>query len=231
MQCAGAHRGLGVHISFIRSLSMDTWSNKQLQLMSVGGNQELELFFEPYHVADLEIQKKYRTKAAYFYREMLKAASEGRVLETEKPNPEEGAIIIEEERKAMPVKEKAEIKSSGIKDTVEAAFKKTRGFGKNIKDKVNGMSMKGVENKAKNALSKIEDKVESWNVKANLKKVRDKTEGYYNALAESAKSALSKYKTHKFILDDKLEEGEDELLLDPQGKAKRQLKQASKHKK
>ena len=29
LQCAGAHRGLGVHISFVQSISMDDWSGKE----------------------------------------------------------------------------------------------------------------------------------------------------------------------------------------------------------
>ena len=38
LNCAGIHRGLGVHISFIRSLYMDVWSAKQLSLLQTGGN-------------------------------------------------------------------------------------------------------------------------------------------------------------------------------------------------
>lgn len=30
LDCAGKHRSLGVHVSFIRSLYMDTWSENQV---------------------------------------------------------------------------------------------------------------------------------------------------------------------------------------------------------
>jgi ADP-ribosylation factor GTPase-activating protein 1 len=30
LECAGKHRSLGVHISFIRSLYMDTWNENQV---------------------------------------------------------------------------------------------------------------------------------------------------------------------------------------------------------
>jgi ADP-ribosylation factor GTPase-activating protein 2/3 len=36
---------MGVAVSFVRSLSMDTWSEKQLKLMALGGNKKLREFF------------------------------------------------------------------------------------------------------------------------------------------------------------------------------------------
>lgn len=30
LDCAGRHRGLGVHVSFVRSITMDTWSTQQV---------------------------------------------------------------------------------------------------------------------------------------------------------------------------------------------------------
>ena len=30
LECSGIHRGLGVHISFVRSVGMDSWSAAQL---------------------------------------------------------------------------------------------------------------------------------------------------------------------------------------------------------
>lgn len=36
LECSGQHRGLGVHISFVRSVSMDSWSDKQIRMMQVG---------------------------------------------------------------------------------------------------------------------------------------------------------------------------------------------------
>jgi ADP-ribosylation factor GTPase-activating protein 1 len=38
LECSGLHRSLGVHISFVRSLTMDGWSEKQLGSMRAGGN-------------------------------------------------------------------------------------------------------------------------------------------------------------------------------------------------
>jgi len=42
--CSGVHRGLGVHISFVRSVTMDSWNEKQLKKMEVGGNSRFNEF-------------------------------------------------------------------------------------------------------------------------------------------------------------------------------------------
>lgn len=31
LDCAGKHRSLGVHVSFVRSITMDTWSDHQVR--------------------------------------------------------------------------------------------------------------------------------------------------------------------------------------------------------
>jgi hypothetical protein len=36
---------MGTGISFIRSISMDAWTEKQLKLMALGGNKKLKDFF------------------------------------------------------------------------------------------------------------------------------------------------------------------------------------------
>src|SRR5438046_5712816 len=46
LQCSGVHRSLGVHISFVRSITMDGWSNEQLTHMAKGGNARAREFFE-----------------------------------------------------------------------------------------------------------------------------------------------------------------------------------------
>lgn len=35
LECSGVHRGFGVHISFVRSITMDKWSEDQLNKMKV----------------------------------------------------------------------------------------------------------------------------------------------------------------------------------------------------
>ena len=56
MNCAALHRSMGVNVSFVRSLSMDTWSEKKLKLMAMGGNKKLKEFFQIYDLNDESVQ-------------------------------------------------------------------------------------------------------------------------------------------------------------------------------
>ena len=94
LECSGKHRGLGVHISFVRSVQMDSWSAKQIKMMEVcvcvvapaaqphhtrgahmgshgqvGGNGKLRQWFEKHGVLDLPTSDKYNTPEAELYRE------------------------------------------------------------------------------------------------------------------------------------------------------------------
>ncbi|KAL3778172.1 hypothetical protein ACHAWO_000545 [Cyclotella atomus] len=40
LDCAGVHRGLGVHLSFVRSITMDDWNSDQYNQMLRGGNDK-----------------------------------------------------------------------------------------------------------------------------------------------------------------------------------------------
>ena len=78
LECSGHHRSLGVHVSFVRSVTMDAWSDKQIKMMEAGGNDNLNAFMKQCGVSKTEhITKKYHTKAAEHYREFIKAESSG----------------------------------------------------------------------------------------------------------------------------------------------------------
>ncbi|KIW42755.1 uncharacterized protein PV06_06270 [Exophiala oligosperma] len=47
MRCASLHRKLGTHISKVKSLSMDTWSNDQVESMKRHGNNEVNKVYNP----------------------------------------------------------------------------------------------------------------------------------------------------------------------------------------
>ncbi|KAJ4971607.1 hypothetical protein NE237_004706 [Protea cynaroides] len=79
LECSGKHRGLGVHISFVRSVTMDAWSETQLKKMEAGGNEKLNSFLAQYGIPkETDIVAKYNTQAASSYRDRIQALSEGR---------------------------------------------------------------------------------------------------------------------------------------------------------
>ncbi|XP_013147408.1 PREDICTED: ADP-ribosylation factor GTPase-activating protein 1 isoform X1 [Papilio polytes] len=79
LDCSGVHRSLGVHLSFVRSITMDKWKDIELEKMMVGGNAKARLFFEnqPDYKPDMSIPQKYNTKAAAMYRQKIAALAEG----------------------------------------------------------------------------------------------------------------------------------------------------------
>ncbi|EEA08498.1 uncharacterized protein CMU_003280 [Cryptosporidium muris RN66] len=78
LTCSGIHRSLGVHISFVRSTTMDTWNSRQLRLMELGGNSRLSTLFKQYGLSDLSIKQKYCSKIATYYRNKLKNLLDGK---------------------------------------------------------------------------------------------------------------------------------------------------------
>ncbi|GLT38898.1 hypothetical protein SLA2020_131140 [Shorea laevis] len=79
LECSGKHRGLGVHISFVRSVTMDSWSEIQIKKMEAGGNEKLNAFLAQYGIPkETDIVTKYNTNAASVYRDRIQALAEGR---------------------------------------------------------------------------------------------------------------------------------------------------------
>lgn len=72
LDCSAAHRSLGVHISFVRSVNLDSWTPEQLKVMSFGGNGRGHTFFKQHGWNDGgKIESKYTSRAAELYRQLL----------------------------------------------------------------------------------------------------------------------------------------------------------------
>lgn len=88
LECSGVHRSLGVHISFVRSIAMDSWTDAQLALMKGGGNNKCNEYLQKHGIGPrTPIKQKYESPAAQLYKEVLKARVEGRPEPTELPKP------------------------------------------------------------------------------------------------------------------------------------------------
>lgn len=88
LECSGVHRSLGVHITFVRSIAMDSWTPQQLALMKAGGNGKCKDYLTSHGVPPAAaIKEKYEHPAAQLYKEVLKARVEGRPEPTQLPKP------------------------------------------------------------------------------------------------------------------------------------------------
>ncbi|CAL6365283.1 unnamed protein product [Bathycoccus prasinos] len=78
LECSGVHRSLGVHLSFVRSVGMDSWNATQLKKMQLGGNAKVNQFLAKHGVPkDAPIHLKYDSAAAEAFREKIRVEAEG----------------------------------------------------------------------------------------------------------------------------------------------------------
>ena len=79
LECSGKHRGLGVHLSFVRSVTMDKWKEVELEKMKVGGNKRAKTFLsqQPDWSDSANITAKYNSKAAALYRDKVTTEAGG----------------------------------------------------------------------------------------------------------------------------------------------------------
>lgn len=86
LSCAGVHRGLGVHISFVRSISMDAFKASEIERMRLGGNEGWRKFFEEHEDTqmrgitwdDATIAERYSGEVGEEWKERLTCKVEGR---------------------------------------------------------------------------------------------------------------------------------------------------------
>ena len=79
LDCSGEHREFGINISFIKSVTLDQWTQEQVNIMKVGGNQRLKDFLIKHEMPE-NLDKKiiYNSNLLDFYRRQIKAESIGK---------------------------------------------------------------------------------------------------------------------------------------------------------
>ncbi|KAA8493819.1 putative ADP-ribosylation factor GTPase-activating protein AGD6 [Porphyridium purpureum] len=86
LDCSGQHRGLGTHISFVRSVGMDKWKDLEVERMKAGGNDAFRAYARENGIDQMDIKQKYNTKAAAVYAAKLKSKATGEPY-VEPPDP------------------------------------------------------------------------------------------------------------------------------------------------
>jgi len=97
MNCAGDHRGFGVNISYIRSITMDSWSDNQLQSMRLGGNKRLKILLSEFNITKKK-DELYKSKLLEYHRKLMRHEINNSNELLEKPQPEEAMTTFYESK-------------------------------------------------------------------------------------------------------------------------------------
>ena len=67
------HRGLGVNVSYVRSITIDTWNDNQLKFMLLGGNRRLLQLLDSFDVSrNYTKNLLYNSKLLDYHRKLVK---------------------------------------------------------------------------------------------------------------------------------------------------------------
>jgi hypothetical protein len=74
LYCAGIHRGFGVSVSYMRSVTIDTWNNTQLNYMKIGGNKRLKELLSIFEIPKTTPQEVlYTSNLLEYHRNQIKS--------------------------------------------------------------------------------------------------------------------------------------------------------------
>ena len=199
LKCAGIHRSFGMSVSLIRSLQIDSWTEKQLLYLTKGGNINFKNNLSEFNIAETAaLDIKYKSKAADYYRKYLKNEVEKESepnyapIQVNKPETEEAMDIIEIKEENEENEEKPEVKKEPIQ-------KKFFGFMNNVLNKVKEGTSVAAKKVGKGITDlKIKDKLK---VAGNAIAGAAKTSGHF--IADTTKKAMDKTKEGMDILSEK----------------------------
>jgi len=96
-ECAGRHRSMGTHLSFVRSTTLDVWKYSDLARMQASSNTRFLEFLSSHGAGELPVADRYTSSAAAQYRSLLddetsssgaKESSSASILTSTKPAAE-----------------------------------------------------------------------------------------------------------------------------------------------
>ncbi|KAJ8368187.1 hypothetical protein SKAU_G00082150 [Synaphobranchus kaupii] len=95
IECSGIHRSLGVHLSKVRSLTLDSWDPEQLKLLCILGNDVINGIYEAQcadqgrmkpHAESLRQEKELWIKEKYVEKKFVKGAALTHTADSEAPD-------------------------------------------------------------------------------------------------------------------------------------------------
>ncbi|EPY24956.1 ADP-ribosylation factor GTPase-activating protein 1 [Strigomonas culicis] len=104
LDCSGVHRSLGVHLSFVRSSTMDDWMHwkpEKLTKMSLGGNRRARAYFEANGIMKMPLKQRYNTIPALRYTALLDAEVEGKPFQEAAYQPPDWYHIEQQQKMAF----------------------------------------------------------------------------------------------------------------------------------
>ena len=182
LKCAGVHRGFGMSVSLIRSLQIDSWTEKQLLYLKKGGNNNFKNNLSEFNIAEtatIQIDKPDMEVAM----DLLEVKGDGEEAKIE-PKPEENKKVFKNKFFGFMNNVFTKVKVG----TTDAAKKVGKGFTDlKIKDKlkVAGNAIAGAA------------KTSSHFIAENSMKAVNKTKEGMNNLAQKTKTAFTKGNQHK----------------------------------
>jgi len=114
---------MGVHITFVRSVDLDEWTQKQIDAMRIGGNDNAKKFFRKHGCTDSS-EKKYTSKAAVAYKAEL-----SKLVEAEAAKRGEGAAGGAEGGASSLLENADATMNQGIQDEARSKFEAGRANG------------------------------------------------------------------------------------------------------
>jgi len=123
LDCSATHRSMGVHTTFVRSVDLDEWTQKQIDAMRIGGNKNAQAFFRKQGMTNMhvKIEKKYTSKAAQSYKNEL-----GKMVDAEAAKRGEGAPVSDSDQNGDLLANLDLAERTGLDDTARAKLAAAR---------------------------------------------------------------------------------------------------------